>query len=542
MHDCLEVFDILTIIFQDLDLSSLASLARTCHAFTEPALDILWYEQPTLGFLIQVMPSDLWHLKSIVLPECSSGHEDVVAFKRPLKESDWSRVEYYGKKIRRLGWSSLRKRRAVHESVAEAILEYQPRRSLLPNLREALFTFDSSEPIEESDTDSDACLDLDACPDLDACLVLGPSVETIRVILNRNSFDSVTKLFSNIVQLCPQLSSFSLVSSIPSLEGATGNIAAMYTTLSNLTLESIFAILCDLKSLRSLDIDFDLVSGLASDLATLPSLERLHCAHISPELLAQADGFRSLRHFVFHSESWEIAAAVVTSLQLPFETLDVTMKPTRPDTQENPGHMGMLMASLDHHPCLHSLLNLRLIFQPPNSDYHHEDISEPGVLRSLCALTSLRCINLNLNLDRLGLEGELTDSWLMDASLGWPALRSLTISNNRRNISQITLPGLIPLIKHCPHLHTLSIPILGDPVDPPLFAGVRNDLIETLDFWYSPIKYEPVGSPALIANMLMTVFPRLRRVAAIDPYRLRNSAWDDVKDLVRLARCGVPVA
>lgn len=81
MHRCLQVFEVISQIFSEIDghvydtrmryptrirhreaaaLRTLAGLARTCRAFKEPALDVLWREIPDLFVLIKhLMPEEL---------------------------------------------------------------------------------------------------------------------------------------------------------------------------------------------------------------------------------------------------------------------------------------------------------------------------------------------------------------------------------------------------------------------------------------------------------------------------------------------------
>jgi hypothetical protein len=42
--------------------SNLAALARTCHAFSDPALDELW-EEPSLWYLAKTMSENLWRIE-----------------------------------------------------------------------------------------------------------------------------------------------------------------------------------------------------------------------------------------------------------------------------------------------------------------------------------------------------------------------------------------------------------------------------------------------------------------------------------------------
>ncbi|KAF8834730.1 hypothetical protein BDN67DRAFT_975810 [Paxillus ammoniavirescens] len=39
---------------------ALAALARTCGSFTDPALDVLWYDLDTFGPLLRPLPLDVW--------------------------------------------------------------------------------------------------------------------------------------------------------------------------------------------------------------------------------------------------------------------------------------------------------------------------------------------------------------------------------------------------------------------------------------------------------------------------------------------------
>ncbi len=81
MHHCLRIGEIVSQIFYELDshiydtrmrfprrivhrsesaLRTLAALARTCQAFREPALDVLWREIPDLFVMINhLIPAEL---------------------------------------------------------------------------------------------------------------------------------------------------------------------------------------------------------------------------------------------------------------------------------------------------------------------------------------------------------------------------------------------------------------------------------------------------------------------------------------------------
>lgn len=73
MHPCLAVEDILNTIFDHADpedcnvekrISTFHSLALTCKAFLDPALDRVWRTQWGIENLIRVLPKDVWDMSS----------------------------------------------------------------------------------------------------------------------------------------------------------------------------------------------------------------------------------------------------------------------------------------------------------------------------------------------------------------------------------------------------------------------------------------------------------------------------------------------
>ncbi|KAG8213563.1 hypothetical protein J3R82DRAFT_10217 [Butyriboletus roseoflavus] len=68
--------------------SDLAALARTCQAFKEPALDVLWSELPDLSALARCVP-DATHSEK----RCH------YAFKRPLTDVEWATLRSYARRV-----------------------------------------------------------------------------------------------------------------------------------------------------------------------------------------------------------------------------------------------------------------------------------------------------------------------------------------------------------------------------------------------------------------------------------------------------------
>jgi hypothetical protein len=66
MHPCLQVTDILHLIFQDVSAfkgGHTLKLALTCQHFKHHALSLIWKSLESLLPLLKTMPSDLWQMQ-----------------------------------------------------------------------------------------------------------------------------------------------------------------------------------------------------------------------------------------------------------------------------------------------------------------------------------------------------------------------------------------------------------------------------------------------------------------------------------------------
>lgn len=136
MHRCLVVRELLTSIFEFHDRKrELSVLARTCRAFADPALDILWRELACLSTLIKAtVPSHLWEDVS------PRGLSEIVTlfFRGPPAPSDLNRFAYYASRVRSLGTNEAGREGAgekIDPSVFHYLHEYQPTSPILPRLR-----------------------------------------------------------------------------------------------------------------------------------------------------------------------------------------------------------------------------------------------------------------------------------------------------------------------------------------------------------------------------------------------------------------------
>lgn len=71
MQPCLKIPEVLSMIFeaafnpmietgQANDFLTVLASALTCHSFLEPALDVLWEEQPDLTALLRCFPTEVY--------------------------------------------------------------------------------------------------------------------------------------------------------------------------------------------------------------------------------------------------------------------------------------------------------------------------------------------------------------------------------------------------------------------------------------------------------------------------------------------------
>ena len=69
MHDCLQIVEILSLIFEHVyihpedGIKIISALAATCTQFRDPAVEILWHSLPNLLPFVRCLPSDAWEVE-----------------------------------------------------------------------------------------------------------------------------------------------------------------------------------------------------------------------------------------------------------------------------------------------------------------------------------------------------------------------------------------------------------------------------------------------------------------------------------------------
>ncbi|KAG9312517.1 hypothetical protein JVU11DRAFT_6911 [Chiua virens] len=138
---CLQVPEILLEIFEfafalEDGYPNLAALARTCHAFYDPAVSLLWRTQSSLAPLVLCFPSDLLDI--------SRGDSDadapLVTFAKTPCPQDWERPLRYAELIRAIGETPQMdvqvKQHMLHSSVLATLVDSCPVLPLFRRLEE----------------------------------------------------------------------------------------------------------------------------------------------------------------------------------------------------------------------------------------------------------------------------------------------------------------------------------------------------------------------------------------------------------------------
>ncbi|KAF7305376.1 hypothetical protein HMN09_00789800 [Mycena chlorophos] len=122
MHYCLRIPEIRSAVFWQLAPDSsgiegwippdvrrdLAALARTCKAFSDGALDVLWSRQTTLVPFMKCLPPDAWEAfeDEVVSADPAEGIEAItvgsVRLTRPIEHEEWRRPLAYAFRVRNL--------------------------------------------------------------------------------------------------------------------------------------------------------------------------------------------------------------------------------------------------------------------------------------------------------------------------------------------------------------------------------------------------------------------------------------------------------
>jgi hypothetical protein len=422
-------------------------------------------------------------------------------FRMGIRDGDWARYDFYASKIVQLGdipdagLSPLRTC-DTHPSVLLALVAYRPSRFLLPNLR----TF--------------RCTDctIGILPAIQA--FIGAPLTHVQVDCRKFSESSIHRLsdldilFSSISRLSPGIRSVDF-----QFEGPMLGPPAFFNMLGNL------------QHLNILNVSkLDIPPLVLNQLANLPSLESLGGISLSPSsvhILNTENGrFTKLKYFTFLSDDVPISSIIAMLDAMRCEFLQVHCDSL--ETTRNPSQILSLIASLHRHPCRLSLKTLGLRFKcEPAQPVITIDAIRPLFSFSLTSLT----------IAPIGLD----DSSITEIAQAWPDLHTFSARDWATERPKATLEGIAQLVKYCPQLHTLTIPICAQPVRHTLLNGVSNDQITDIN-----VDCATIVEPKKLFRSLVRLFPNLTAVHAREARRLYTreevteyrNGWEEINNLL----------
>ncbi|KII95721.1 hypothetical protein PLICRDRAFT_227065 [Plicaturopsis crispa FD-325 SS-3] len=524
MHRCLETFDTIVLIFSDIARSkdpdaartTLARLARTCRAFHEVALDLLWEEQTDILPLLRCMPPDLWEV------EASHARSPKWMLRRPIRLTDWQRCRQLGERIK-----ILRMRRIDYEMSPEVSLALSlslPRDGLLPNLHTLQLPWTKK-----------------------VLFFCRPGLQLRELCFGRSDwYDTPTtpapSLLLSFPSIYPNVKKFTLSASFEGNTACVG-MACAWPGLealelgNNLDFDGLRTLSLRLPNLHELDITWeDNFFYLGPSLYPSP-----------PHMLACSAKFPQLRKLTLSIVEIGTEETALTICDTLLHTMDIPKLETihillRNDLRTSREASRSLLAWLGSHPALRSV---RL--QVPEASW--DDVADSRDLDNALCRDTIQPLLSCRQLERFYWDCadgfDLDDADVTTMATAWPSLRWLELSSpaGLPVSSRITLQGLSTLLQLCPALKGLCLVIDATHTDVLPVAAPLNSALEHIFLGNSPI-----ADAEAVAAVLSRVLPHLSEVDTVwERFTLAedfedeelaeeyDARWREVKNLLRAA-------
>ncbi|KAG2156422.1 hypothetical protein DEU56DRAFT_234738 [Suillus clintonianus] len=496
MHSCLQIHEVLRSIFSavnkyrditldvqqpfrgaDVGRQTLACLARTCRAFSEPALDVLWAHIDTLGPVVACLPRHVWsrHRGSL-----RTGGGCILI-------THWWGIEKYLVRVRALGNSGRRVTADMSTELVHALCGH-PWPFLLPRLQKLMWTDGSYESTHLF------------------CKLLSPTLTDFHLHAKGNLL--MLSVLSSLGAICPLMKSFS----------TTGLDSAASVPVSA-------AVVCGWHQLKTFSTEA--VDGPALlHLFSLPSLEFLELSFLSSNRgsfnYSPTTFSTSLHHLTIRAQDPESCLPFLEATWIGARSLTISLG-NIPRSSSNETLLSLLASRVTAQQV--QALTLDLTCDSLLT------ITEITPLFPFCALEELTLPSTYGNLT-------INDHDLTRAVKSWPKLTKLRLGDEatwstpaRPQRPQITLDGIVSLLLHCPDLCALGIAMDAtsyNVVTPEVpGGGVTNTKITTLSVGVSLIE-----NPLAVATFLASILPNLENILCKDdsdivPYQKesRHTKW-----------------
>ncbi|KAG1780165.1 hypothetical protein EV702DRAFT_1194303 [Suillus placidus] len=508
MAHCLFISEIQLSIFQwifVLDTShekhtaqaTLAALARTCSAFRDIALDVLWQQFGTIARAIQCMPHDLWggdlNTRSESGCICLKLH-------RHLTKDDWNFFRKYALRIRHLSLATQDVRRGktlivdIDDELLACLASMDATQPLLPNLT-------SLEWIIYDERD----------------------LRLIRRIMTK----SLTSLFLEVWAISPVPNLQQFISSIapacPSLRKLTVHSVALSSHLRY----SVSQTLCHLHHLTTIHCGV-LDAEVFDHMSRLPSLIELKFA-LQPNTEFQNELlFEQLQVLDVHAQDIASAVDLVSRMRNKLTTLSIFS-----DDHTGASVLARLFHRLSTSVSHYSLRRLQIMVaeRPPHDSFSVLKLED---LQPLLSFNQITHVHLDV-----GCGIALDDVAALELSQSWPNIVQLMLNKFLETPlpSSMSPIGLLCFLKHCPNLMELTLEIdfsFIEEQDDRSHYWVGDTSHQHLSVF--DVTYSKIHDAAKVAAFLSGVLPRTVHVLyswihALDDQREYAERWNEASRL-----------
>ncbi|KAH7924076.1 hypothetical protein BV22DRAFT_1130117 [Leucogyrophana mollusca] len=505
-------FDVLLLIFNSLlrdvhgasllpaqsqtYLKDFAALARTCRAFCNPALDILWSTQVSLVPFMSTFPRDLWEFLT-----------------RNITSNEWERPLIYARRIKRLALGRHEVPLAslpteAHHTTLCSLLSAFPSELLFPNLSE-LKIGSASWKFGAHFQRFEFCL----------LRLINPKFRLLDFASDPVLNPNLSSIVDSIFKTCCELETLKI-----HVDHWRRSETLHMTQLDQL------------RRLRSLRISGEWASVSPDALLRIGSLENLEDLNI--HLLDNAyadislwqgfpgDLFKSLRKLTLNTFALEYGDALIYSISSTrLEEISLNTYRKQHHTSLHNTFKSLARQSL-HFP------NLRSLIVSLPTLYRAEELISPANAPSIiCPLLSgsfraLRTLEIKLT-EKFPVPVPLDISEIPDAL---PFLEVLKLPY--LVAEGMTLHSVLQTARRCKFLRVLGVDFNGTVINEPSEGEEPATTLRVLKVGRSPI-----DEPNDVATFLQRWFPNLTRVK---PSSLSEweEEWEEVNDLVTSARRG----
>ncbi|KAH7888353.1 hypothetical protein F5I97DRAFT_686784 [Phlebopus sp. FC_14] len=471
--------------------ATLASLARTCRAFHEPALDALWMELDLLDPLVQLLPRWMWTKK------CCS-----FVMRCFMKEKHWLTFRKYASRVKSVRGPCWNVPAPVQCNIMRTLAKF-PKASLplLPSLREIVWSLLKMSYV--------------IYPAISLLKYLvGPGVTKISLIMPCWSFPtSLSKraFLANLSNMCPNVTSFTVFFpywcyKVPSQE--MGTIINGWTKLRTLRTcplpQSVMDQLANRRSLESLSIE---LNG-----STLPP----YVGRFS----------KTLHHFSLAGFSASLCTGYLENIQCSPESCSLRIGAD----DSTLGDITELFRALPVHL---DKTTLRSIVVELTGSYCRwtTPSSEPPCLNINLITPFLMFRSLTkVDLDVFSSAG-LDDKAFDVMARTWPNLRTLALGTCDMywDKPRATIKALLSLLIHCPNLEFLHLVFDGSiPLPSEIPCDIQNNHITELQVGHSLI-----GDVNVIASYFIQLMPQLEKIISAKGLRDTIGKWAAVQKMLQ---------